>query len=245
MFFGSRYHNSLMKIGNSIISQYDGGLNRPVIFDVNRTFPKLSIIEQNFDSIKAEYENVNKHFQIPTYHEVDQRVYSISGRLEQNLKWKVFLLYYSGETPDLAEELCPITCALLKEIPNIYKAFFSVLEPGKSIPSHHGPYRGYLRYHLGIKVPKNSPPYIRLKDQVYEWKEQDSILFDDTWEHEVINTSNQERTVLIIDILRPLPYFPKQVNRFILNFLLKKSRVNKVLKDVTKLNQSRKKNITN
>lgn len=233
--------NYIMKIGNSIISQYDGGLYRPVILDVKRTFPELDIIEQSFHAIKAEYENVNEHFEIPAYHEVEQRVYAISGRIEQNLKWKVFLLYYSGETPDLAKELCPKTCALLKGIPNIYKVFFSVLEPGKSIPEHHGPYRGYLRYHLGIKVPKESPPSIRLKDQIYYWKEKESLLFDDTWDHEVINKSNQERVVLIIDLLRPLPFVPNQINKFIANFLLKKVRIKKVIKDVTKLNQSRKK----
>ena len=233
--------NYIMKIGNSIISQYDGGLNRPVILDIKETFPELSIIEQNFDDIKAEFENVNKHFEIPAYHEIEQRVYAISGRIEQNLKWKVFLLYYSGEIPDLAKELCPKTCSLLKGIPNIYKVFFSVLEPGKSIPAHHGPYRGYLRYHLGITVPKTSPPYIRLKDKIYHWKENESLLFDDTWNHEVINKSNQERVVLIIDLLRPLPFLPNQINRFIANFLLKKVRIKKVLKDVTKLNLSRKK----
>ena len=113
-----------MKIGNSIISQYDGGLNRPIILDVKRTFPELFIIEESFHAIKAEYENVNEHFEIPAYHEVEQRVYAISGRIEQNLKWKVFLLCYSGETPDLAKELCPKTCALLEGIPNIYKVFF-------------------------------------------------------------------------------------------------------------------------
>ncbi|MFH4969517.1 aspartyl/asparaginyl beta-hydroxylase domain-containing protein [Gaetbulibacter sp. M240] len=230
-----------MKIGNAIISQYDGGLNRPVILDVKRTFPELSIVEENFYSIKAEYENVNEHFEIPAYHEVEQRVYAISGSIEQNLKWKVFLLYYSGETPDLAKELCPKTCALLEGIPNIYKVFFSVLEPGKSIPAHRGPYRGYLRYHLGIKVPKGSPPSIRLKDQMYHWKEKESLLFDDTWEHEVINKSKEERVVLIIDLLRPLPFLPNQLNRFIANFLLKTVRIKKVLKDVTKLNRSRKK----
>ena len=81
----------------------------------------------------------------------------------------------------------------------------------------------------------------RIKDQIYHWKEKESILFDDTWEHEVVNKSNQERTVLIIDLLRPLPFLPRQINRFISNFLLKKVRIKKVLKDVTKLNLSRKK----
>lgn len=233
--------NYIMKIGNSVISRYDGGPQRPVILDIKRTFPELSLIEERFQTIKAEYENVNEHFDIPAYHEIEQRIYAISGRIEQNLKWKVFLLYYSGETIDLANELCPKTCALLEGVPNIYKAFFSVLEPGKSIPAHHGPYRGYLRYHLGIKVPKESPPSFRLKDQIYHWKEKEGLLFDDTWDHEVINKSNEERVVLIIDLLRPLPYLPNQINRFIANFLLKKVRIEKVLKDVTKLNKSRKK----
>ena len=233
--------NYIMKMGNGIISQYDGGYNRPVILDVKGTFPELSKIEENFHFIKAEYENVNKHFDIPAYHEVEQRVYAISGKIEQNLKWKVFLLYYSGETPDLAKELCPETCAMLAGVPNIYKAFFSVLEPGKSIPAHRGPYRGYLRYHLGIKVPKESPPSIRLKDQMYHWKEKESLLFDDTWDHEVINKSKEERVVLHIDLSRPLPFLPNQLNRFIANFLLKNVRIKKVLKDVTRLNRNRKK----
>ncbi len=229
--------NMLMKTGNSIISRYDGGSNRPVILDAVTYFPQLSIIEQNFEIIKSEYENVNKHFEIPSYHEVDQRNYAISGKVESNLKWKVFLLYYSGETPELAKELCPKICELIKDIPNAYKVFFSVLEPGKSIPAHHGPYRGYLRYHLGLKVPNDSPPHIRIKDQIYQWKERDSLLFDDTWDHEVVNNSNQERVVLIIDLLRPLPFLPRQINNFITKVLLKKIRIKKVLNNVAKLNK--------
>lgn len=231
----------VMRLGNLIISKYDGGSKRPVILDTNAIFPKLSLIEKNYDTVKAEYDNVNTYFEIPAYHEVEQRQYAISGKVEPNLKWKVFLLYYSGETPELAKELCPEICELLKKIPNVYKAFFSVLEPGKSIPAHHGPYRGYLRYHLGLKVPKTSPPSIRLKDKIYHWKEKESILFDDTWDHEVMNTSKEERVVLILDLLRPLPFFPNQVNKFIAKNLMKRVRVNKVLKDVAKLNQNRNK----
>lgn len=241
MSFSAKYINLLMRIGNKIISKYDGGPNRPVTFDVENTYPGLKVIEQNFEVVKAEYENVNKHFEIPAYHEVEQRQYAISGKVAPNVKWKVFLLYYSGETPDLAKELCPEICELLKGMPHIYKVFFSVLEPGKSIPAHCGPYRGYLRYHLGLKVPKVAPPQIRIKDQVYTWQEKESILFDDTWEHEVMNSANEERVVLIMDLLRPLPYLPQQMNKLIANFLLKKVRINKVLKDVTKLNRSRKK----
>ena len=31
-------------------------------------------------------------------------------------------------------------------------AFFSILAPGKHIPPHRGPYKGLLRYHLGLQV---------------------------------------------------------------------------------------------
>ena len=226
-------------MGNKIIGFYDGGPERPIVFDLNTTFSKLSSFEENFNIVKTEFDNANKHFEIPAYHEIEQRQYPISGKISPNVKWKVFLMYYSGEIPDLAKELCPNTCNLLKDIPNIYKALFSVLEPGKSIPPHCGPYRGYLRYHLGLKVPKTSPPYIRIKNHIHYWKEGKSILFDDTWEHEVVNSSNEERVVLIIDLLRPLPFLPRQINVFIANFILKKTRVKKVIRDVSSLNLTR------
>ena len=80
-----------------------------------------------------------------------------------------------------------------------------LLDPrgGKSIPVHEGPYRGYLRYHLGLVVPAEDPPSIRIKDQHYTWREGESILFDDSWEHEVINHCPEDRVVLIVDIRRP------------------------------------------
>jgi aspartyl/asparaginyl beta-hydroxylase (cupin superfamily) len=108
---------------------------------------------------------------------------------------------------------CPRTTALLDGIPGLFEAFFSILEGGKSIPAHVGPYRGYLRYHLGLVVPEKDPPSIRVKDQVYTWKEGESVLFDDSWNHEVYNRSSGDRVVLIVDIRRPMPQPFDGVNR--------------------------------
>ena len=237
---GSKLINITMKIGNAIISLFDGGLQRPVIFNTLKTYPQLSLLEDSYERIKTEFENLDNHFDIHAYHEIERRQYAISGKLEPHLKWKVFMLHYSGETPKLANELCPETCALLKKVPKIYKAFFSILEPGKSIPPHCGPYRGYLRYHFGISVPETNPPQIRIKDQLYTWKEKESVLFDDTWEHEVINSCDSSRVVLIIDLLRPLPLLPHTINALITKVILKRIRIKKVLKEVEKLNQNRK-----
>jgi aspartate beta-hydroxylase/beta-hydroxylase len=70
-----------------------------------------------------------------------------------------------------------------------------------------------LRYHLGLVVPDRNPPSIRLKNQVYTWKEGESVLFDDSWNHEVYNHCDQDRVVLIVDIRRPMPQPFDAVNR--------------------------------
>jgi aspartyl/asparaginyl beta-hydroxylase (cupin superfamily) len=108
-----------------------------------------------------------------------------------------------------------VTCAALDRVPGVFQALFSILDPGKSIPAHEGPYRGYLRYHLGLLVPEQDPPQIRIKDQLYTWREGEDMLWDDTWEHEVINHSKGRRVVLIVDIRRPMPLPLTALNRFV------------------------------
>ena len=120
-----------------------------------------------------------------------------------------------GIKPESFCARCPKTVALLEGIPGLFEAFFSILEGGKSIPPHEGPYRGYLRYHLGLIVPAKNPPSIRLKDQVYTWKEGESVVFDDSWEHEVYNQCDEDRVVLIVDFRRPMPQPFAAVNRLV------------------------------
>jgi aspartyl/asparaginyl beta-hydroxylase (cupin superfamily) len=54
---------------------------------------------------------------------------------------------------------------------------------------------------------------MRVKDQYYTWKEGQSIVFDDSWEHEVYNRSDDLRVVLLVDFLRPMPLPLHVVNR--------------------------------
>ena len=48
---------------------------------------------------------------------------------------------------------CPETVRVLKSIPGMKSAMFSILAPRKHIPEHRGMYKGVLRYHLGLIVP--------------------------------------------------------------------------------------------
>ena len=144
------------------------------------------------------------------------------------------MIYLLGYQLEEARELCPTICSLLDKVPHLIQAFFSILEPGKSIPLHEGPYLGYLRYHLGVRVPKNNPPQIIVNNQPYTWREGEAVLFDDSWPHEVKNNSDDFRAVLIIDVLRPLPFLPKIINQLVTNIIARYTYGRKTMKRAAK-----------
>jgi len=188
-----------------------GGDKRPVFFDIHETAPALEVLTQNYTAIRAEAEALlSGNLRLPSYHELDPNQQPISGNDQK--RWKVFLLYAMGEKPRANRELCPVTAALLDKVPNLYQAFFSILEAGKSVPAHNGPHLGIIRYHLGLIVPKDNPPCMRVKDQFHTWQEGSSVLFDDTWNHEVINKSSGDRVILLVDVLRPFPPLLHSIN---------------------------------
>ncbi|CAN5298849.1 aspartyl/asparaginyl beta-hydroxylase domain-containing protein [soil metagenome] len=200
---------------NRYLMGYAGADKRPVFFDIDSICPELHHLEQAFPSIRAEVDSLlAQRVAIPRYHEVNPPATEISSSTEGN--WRVFMLELLGKRPERNRARCPATCAALEHIPGLLQAFFSVLEPGKSVPLHDGPYIGYLRYHLGLRVPKDNPPMIRVAGQEYVWKEGEGVMFDDSWPHEVINHSREPRVVLIVDVPRPMPFVPRLVNNFVL-----------------------------
>lgn len=99
-------------------------------------------------------------------------------------------------------------------------AFFSILESGKHLPHHRGPFKGVLRFHLGLMIP-NTPETcgLRVGSEVWHWEEGKSLVFDDTHDHEAWNDSTERRVVLFVDFIRPLP-FPLSVVNCLLIWLI-------------------------
>ena len=166
----------------------------------------MRVLDHNYQIIRDELDAVlgEKH-RIPRYHELSEKEILISGTVSPEKDWRVFMLATLAGIPPSNQAKCPKTTALLSRIPRLFQAFFSILDPGKPIPPHCGPYLGYLRYHLGLRIPKNSPPTMRVRDKFHTWKEGQSIVFDDSLEHEVYNQSDDIRVVLIVDFFRPMP----------------------------------------
>jgi len=208
----------VLKLPNVVMNRWiyklSGGEERPVFFDPAEVNQHLKLLQDNWSVIREELEGIlPDQASIPEYHKLDKNQTDISKGENVQETWKVFMLYAMGKKIQKNRNRCPQTAALLDQIPYKFQAFFSILSPRKSIPAHDGPYLGYLRFHLGLKVPKSNPPRIRVHDETYTWKEGESMVFDDSWNHQVYNHCDEERVILVVDVLRPLPKLSHVFNR--------------------------------
>lgn len=183
-------------------------------------FPWIPALEARTPEIKAELMAlIDSGAYLPGFHEVSSAQRDIS----KGEAWKTFVLHVYGHR--IAENCakCPRTAALLADIPGMTTAMFSVFHPGAEVPTHTGPYNGYLRYHLGLLVP-DAPDAcgITVKGETRQWTEGGSLLFDDTWPHSAWNRAASMRIVLFLDVLRPLP-FPLNLQNRLAHFLIGRS----------------------
>ncbi|MGF1640150.1 MAG: aspartyl/asparaginyl beta-hydroxylase domain-containing protein [Rhodospirillales bacterium] len=174
--------------------------NDPVLD--SELFPWVSLLEDNWRDIRAELDAVLRYRDvIPRFQDVSPDQYRISP----DDMWKTFMLFGFGFRADLNCQLCPKTTACLERIPGLKTAFFSILAPGKHVPSHKGVTKAFVRCHLGLIVPREREKCLMTVDDVpCVWEEGHAFVFDDTFPHEVTNATDQQRVVLLIDVDRPM-----------------------------------------
>lgn len=177
-------------------------------------FPWCAELEQNWRTIRTELDQVlTRREELPNFQDIspDQK------HLARGNSWKTFFFFaYGLDSADNCAR-CPGTARLLRAVPGAKTAFFSILKPGTHIPAHCGPYKGVIRYHLGLIVPQPAENCrIRVGDTTTHWEEGKSLMFDDTYEHEVWNDTHGMRVVLFMDVLRPLPLPVALLNRGII-----------------------------
>jgi ornithine lipid ester-linked acyl 2-hydroxylase len=172
-------------------------------FFENARFPWIAHIEANWPVIREELERVLEDREaLPNFQDISKDQIEITD----DDQWKTYFLYGYGFQARLGVESCPRTAALMREIPGMTTAMFSILSPRKHILDHRGPYKGVLRYHLGLIVPEDAASCrIRVGEDFHHWEEGRSMVFDDTFNHEVWNDTDETRVVLFVDVLRPLP----------------------------------------
>jgi aspartyl/asparaginyl beta-hydroxylase (cupin superfamily) len=182
-------------------------------FPIER-FPWARHIEENWTVIREEVERLlEDQAALPNFQDISKDQIEITD----DDRWKTLFLYGYGFEAKLGVEMCPRTAALMRQIPGMTTAMISILSPRKHILDHRGPYKGVLRYHLGLIVPEDAESCrIRVGQEIRHWEEGKSLIFDDTFNHEVWNDTDETRVVLFVDVLRPLPFPESAINRAII-----------------------------
>lgn len=174
------------------------------------TFPWVTNLEKNWTVIRQELDQVLANVNtLPSFQDIMPR----QNRISPDNKWKTYYFCAFGFVATNNCQQCPQTWALLRDIPGLKVAFFSILAPGKHIPEHRGKHKGLIRYHLGLRVPDPKEACrIRVDKTITHWEEGKSLIFDDTYYHEVWNDTDGYRVVLFLDIERPFQFPLSWVN---------------------------------
>lgn len=189
-------------------------VGNPAVYPTD-AFPWAREIEAEWRLIRDELDRVLvRKDDLPAFHEIASDVQSISSDAD----WKTYFLTSYGIRAEEAIRQCPETWRLLKKIPGLKSAMFSIFEPGKHLRPHRGPYNGVLRFHLGLIVPDEPDRIgIRIAGEARAWREGEALIFDDAYEHEAWNHSDKVRVVLFCDFEKPTRFPASVTNKAILN----------------------------
>ena len=81
------------------------------------------------------------------------------------------------------------------------KAQFSTMAPGVHVRPHVGPTNAKLTIHYGLHVPQGA--LLRVGSERRAYEEQELLVFDDSFEHEVWQHGATERTTLVLHVAHP------------------------------------------
>jgi ornithine lipid ester-linked acyl 2-hydroxylase len=197
-------------------------------FDTSQ-FIWIDAIEKQRDEVATELKHILSRLgDLPKLNDIQSDNFNIDA-----IKgvWKTFFFFGYGLRFKRNCQECPKTAAILQSIPGMKTAFFSILYPGTRIPPHRGPFNGVLRLHLGLIVPTEKEKCrIRVGNETRFWEQGKCLVFDDTYEHEVLNDTGQLRVILFVDFKRPLPYWMQCLNSIMLEVIQRTSYVKKAAK---------------
>jgi hypothetical protein len=130
--------------------------------------------------------------------------------------WRELVLFGSGAQPARA----PRTAALVQRyaasavdlaVQGGGEVIFSVLAPHTRIQPHTAGTNIRLTAHLGLVIPNDKDACrIRIRDTWCQWEPGKMLVFDDSYEHEVRNDSNECRAVLLMRFWHPDLAVPKR-----------------------------------
>jgi len=184
---------------------YDRRIDTPATLDTDRYFPEASRFTGAYPAIRREALAVlDTLHRVPRFHDLMPQQADISAG--DGRDWRMFILKAYGVAVEENLQRCPTLTALLAETPDVVSCVVSFLAPRKHIPAHRGPFRGILRFHLMLSMPLADDGLpaceLNIDGAPYRLADGDTLLWDDTYPHEVWNRSDEVRIALLLDIWR-------------------------------------------
>jgi beta-hydroxylase len=196
---------------NRLLLQYST-VGNPPVFDPG-VFPWTAILEAQWQTIRAEALAVLQQREaVPPVQEISPDHARLA---DYENKWQSYFIWGYGYKLAANAARCPRTTALVEQIPGLKSALFSIHAPGVHIPRHNGVTFAMITCHLGLIVPQEREKCrIKIADQTYHWEPGKTVVFDDTYEHEVWNDTEEDRVILLIQFTRPLRFPGRQLASF-------------------------------
>ncbi len=173
-------------------------------------FQWTSHLADNWQTIAQEAAAILRHRDaVPPLKEISPDHARIAG----DGNWRSFFLFGYGY--EVAENCAraPVTADLVRRIPDLNSAFFSILEPGARIPRHRGVTRGLVTGHLGLIIPdRREKCVMQVEDTDLFWEAGKWLVFDDSYYHEVHNDTDQRRVILLVQLKRPMRWLGRIAN---------------------------------
>lgn len=190
---------------NAVRRLYDARIDTPPVLDTHRYFPDAAAFVEGWQGLRDEALGIAARLPtVPRFHEIMPAQTPISAH--DGKDWRVFVLKVYGTDIDKNMAACPALARIIAATPDVLSATLSFLAPHKHIPRHRGPFRGVLRFQLGLSVPLDAQgrpaAVLSLNDQEHRIGNGEHLLWDDTYPHEVWNHSDQPRTALLLDVRR-------------------------------------------
>jgi aspartate beta-hydroxylase len=184
---------------------YDRRITTPATLDAAHYFPNAERFTQRWTDIRREaIEVAGMLDEVPRFHDIMPVQADISA--QDGRDWRVFIMKAYGVPVEKNLRRCPAVAAALAQAPEAVSAVFSFLAPGKHIPRHRGPFRAILRFHLMLTMPRDGDGVpaceLNIDGVPYRLGDGESLLWDDTYPHEVWNRSDQVRIALLLDVWR-------------------------------------------
>jgi aspartate beta-hydroxylase len=121
--------------------------------------------------------------------------------------WNGYYFYRHGRRRDDNCSACPVTAAAIDALPlprverHGPEVLFSVFTSGTHLLPHRGVTNTRLVSHLPLIVPADCA--LQVGGETHTWQEGRVVVFDDTYEHDAWNRSDELRVVLIVDLWNP------------------------------------------